>query len=75
MQIGRPDTGNFDAICFDLNQKVQNCESRIVQIDHEDVLCNWKVRISGELWPSFVKLMEGAVTLSDPRVYWEEPRK
>ena len=71
-QIGRPDTGNFDAVCFDLNQKTHNREYRIVQIDHEDILCNWKVRVLGELWPSFVKLMKSAVTISDPRVYWEE---
>jgi len=59
-QIGRPDTGSFDAICFDLNQQAQNREYRIVQVDHEQILCNWKVRISAELWPSFIKLAESA---------------
>jgi hypothetical protein len=73
VQIGRPDTGDFDAVCFDLNQTVQNREYRIVQIDHEEILCNWKVRVTGELWPSFVKLMESTVSSSASRVYWEEP--
>ncbi|HLQ52392.1 MAG TPA: hypothetical protein VK129_12895, partial [Terriglobales bacterium] len=67
VQIGRPDTGNFDAICFDLNKSAQNREYRIVQIDHEDVLCNWKVRVSGELWPSFIKLVESALSRPDPK--------
>ena len=73
VQIGRPDSGNFDAMCFDLNDKKQNREHRIVQIDHEDILCNWKVRISGELCPSFVKLMECALASTDPRVYYDDP--
>jgi hypothetical protein len=69
VQVGQPDTGNFDAICFDLNQRSQNREYRIVQVDHEDILCNWKVRVTGERWPSFIKLVESAVGSSDPRVY------
>src|SRR5882724_5712577 len=32
VQIGRPDTGNFDAICFDLNRQAQNREYRVVQV-------------------------------------------
>jgi len=41
VQIGRPDTGDFDAVCFDLNEHNQNREYRIVQVDHEDIL--WRV--------------------------------
>lgn len=73
VQIGRPDTGDFDAICFDLNEPVQNREYRIVQVDHEDILCNWKVRVSDELWPSFIKLVESALSRLDPQVSWEYP--
>lgn len=68
VQIGRPDTGSFDAVCFDLNQKSQNREYRIVEIDHEEILCNWRVRVSRELWSSFVKLMETAISISDPQI-------
>ncbi|MGB8917916.1 MAG: hypothetical protein WCC89_13745, partial [Candidatus Sulfotelmatobacter sp.] len=63
----------FDAICFDWNEPAQNREHRIVQIDHEDILCNWKVRVVGELWPSFIKLVEDALSRCDPKVYWEDP--
>jgi hypothetical protein len=31
IQIGRPDTGDFDAVCFDLNAAKQNREYRIVR--------------------------------------------
>jgi hypothetical protein len=57
-QIGRPDTGSFDAICFDMNSKKQNREHRIVLADHEEILCNSRIKIRAELWPSFRKLLE-----------------
>ena len=58
IQIGRPDTGDFDAVCFDLNRAKQNREYRIVRADHEEILCNSRVRIVEELWPSFSNLAE-----------------
>jgi hypothetical protein len=57
-QIGRPDTGSFDAICFDMKTQKQNREYRIVLADHEEILCNMRVKICSELWPSFRKLLE-----------------
>jgi hypothetical protein len=75
VQIGRPDTGNFDAVCFDLNQSRQNREYRIVQIDHEDILCNSCVRISGELWPSFINLVETVRLSAEPQVFYEDPER
>lgn len=71
--IGRPDTLNFDAICFDLNKSAQNREYQIVQVDHEEILRNWRVRVASELWPSFIKLVEGSLSRPDPQVYWEDP--
>jgi hypothetical protein len=71
VQIGRPDTGDFDAVCFDLNHQAQNREYRVVQVDHEEILCNWRVRVTGELWPSFIKLVESALSSDDPQVYYE----
>ena len=57
-QIGRPDTGSFDAICFDMNGEKQNREYRIVLADHEEIVCNSRIKIRAELWPSFRKLLE-----------------
>jgi len=73
VQIGRPDTGDFDAVCFDMNEQGQNREYRIIQVDHEDILCNWRVRVSGELWPSFIKLVDSVLTGALPNVYCEDP--
>ena len=57
-QIGRPDTGSFDAVCFDMNTQKQNREYRIVLADHEEILCTSKVKIRSELWASFRKFLE-----------------
>jgi hypothetical protein len=57
-QIGRPDTGSFDAICFDLKTQKQNREYRIVVADHEEILRNTRVKIRDEVYPSFRKLLE-----------------
>jgi hypothetical protein len=56
-QIGRPDTASSDAVCFDQNARKQNREYRIVQVDHEEILCNFRIKIVRELWPSFRKLI------------------
>ena len=60
-QIGRPDTGSFEAICFDLNTPKQNREYRIVLAGHEEVLSNCRVKIRSELWPSFRNFLETAI--------------
>jgi hypothetical protein len=58
IQIGRPDTGNFDAICFDTNVKANNREYPVVRFDHEEILCNWRVKVVGQVWPSFFAMVE-----------------
>jgi hypothetical protein len=71
IQIGRPDTGDFDAVCIDVNSKAQNREHRIVRADHEEILCNWRVKISGELWPSFRSLVGYVVASADSCVHYD----
>ncbi len=63
LQIGRPDTGNFDAVCFELNRQKQNREYRIVQVNHEEILCNSRVKLPKELWHSFQHLVEHEIGL------------
>jgi hypothetical protein len=61
IQIGRPDTGSFDAVCFKLGPN-QNREYPIVVADHEEILCNFRVKIREEIWPSFRKLIESVIS-------------
>src|SRR5512146_432616 len=60
VQIGRPDTGVFDAVCFDCNRQMQNREWRVVLVDHEEILCNHRIKVTRELWPSFRRVAENA---------------
>jgi len=60
-QIGRPDTGSFDAVCLDMNTQMQNREYRIVLADHEEILPNLRIKIRSELWPSFHKFLATSV--------------
>jgi len=60
VQIG-PDTGSFDAVCFKTTAK-QDREYPIVVADHEEILCNFRVRIREQLCPSFRRLVESALS-------------
>jgi hypothetical protein len=69
VQIGRPDTGVFDAICFDLNTRKQNREYQIVEVDHEDILIKWRVTVRRKLWSSFHEVVARVVSTTEYRVY------
>jgi len=60
-QVGRPDAGSFDTVCFDMNIRKQNREYRIVLADHEEILCNSTVKIRSEQSASFRKFLETIV--------------
>ncbi len=62
VQIGQPEGGSFDAVCFDMNERKQNREFRIVQIDHEEILIHRRIKIRRALWESFYKLVEHALS-------------
>ena len=53
IQIGRPDTGDYDAICFDTNKKIGDNEYSIVRIEHENVLIHDRIVITDSIAPSF----------------------
>jgi len=58
VQIGRPDTGDYDPICFDTKKSKQSHEYSIVRIDHEEVLRNCRIKVSAEIATSFLALIE-----------------
>jgi hypothetical protein len=58
VQLGRPDTGSFDPVCFATGEKARNREHRIVIVDHEDVLLYARIRIVEEIAPSFRRFVE-----------------
>jgi hypothetical protein len=62
IQFGRGPDMDYDPVCFDLSsRKKHNRDCRIVKIDHEEILCNDRVRVVSELAPSFEKLVRDTI--------------
>ncbi|MBZ5662853.1 MAG: hypothetical protein LAO08_20830 [Acidobacteriia bacterium] len=58
VQFGKGPDLDYDPVCFDMSsRKNKGRDSRIVKIDHEQILCHDRVKIVGELAPSFEKLV------------------
>ena len=51
-----PDT-DYDPVCFDIKSRTKSEDYRIVKIDHEEILCNYRVKVVADLAPSFRHLM------------------
>ena len=60
VQIGRGPYGNYDPVCFDLRRS-DGRDCPIVQIDHEEILCNHRIRPVAELARSFRGLVHNLV--------------
>ena len=59
IQIGNPFFYNYDPVCFDCNPGA--AEARLVQLDHEAILCEGEIQIVEEIAPSFIDLLKAAV--------------
>jgi hypothetical protein len=57
MQFAKGPDMDYDPVCFDIKSRQKNGECRIVKIDHEEILCNNRVRLVAELAPSFRELV------------------
>lgn len=59
IQIGNPFFYNYDPVCFDCN--LVRPETRLVQLDHEAILCHREIRIITETAPSFIELLKASL--------------
>ena len=48
---------DYDPVCFDLSSRKKNRDCRIVKINHEQILCNNRVKVVAEIAPSFESLV------------------
>jgi hypothetical protein len=55
--FGKGPDMDYDPVCFDIKSRNKNAECRIIKIDHEEILCNNRVKLVGELTPSFRELV------------------
>ncbi len=57
VRFGKGADFDYNPVCFDLSARRKNGDFRVVKIDHEEILCNRRVKIVGELAASFEKLV------------------
>lgn len=62
LQFGQGPDADYDAVCFDWGRRLPNGDCPVVQIDHEEILCNRRFKIVEELAPSFRELMQLVVS-------------
>lgn len=55
---------DYDPVCFDLTQRKKNREFAVVKLDHEEILCNGRIKRVAELAPSFERLVLKTIELA-----------
>jgi hypothetical protein len=55
LQVGRPEGGSYDPVCFNLGSKAR--EPELVLVNHESILSFGKLKIAGVIAPSFPALL------------------
>jgi hypothetical protein len=61
LRFGKGPDMNYDAVCFDMNSRRKNGEMRVVKIDSEEILCNYRIQVVAELAQSFEDLVLGTI--------------
>lgn len=64
MRLAKGPDMDYDPICFDLNSRKKNGEMRVVKIDHEEILCNCRVKVVAESAPAFEDLVLQTIKLA-----------
>jgi hypothetical protein len=59
VQIGRPETGSYDLVCFNTRDR-RAAECPLVVLDHEELLQHDKVRVTSTVARSFLELIKSA---------------
>jgi len=64
IQFGMGPDMDYDPVCFDIRSRTKRKDYRIVKIDHEEILCNNRVKVVAELAPSFEQLLLRTIELA-----------
>jgi hypothetical protein len=67
IQFGRGPEPDYDPVCFDTKARKQNSDYRIVKVDHEEILCNYRVKVVAEVAPSFRHLVLETIEKAERR--------
>jgi hypothetical protein len=61
IKFGKGPDMDYDPVCFDIKSRTKRKDYRIVKIDHEEILCNRRVKVVAELAPSFEDLLRKTI--------------
>ena len=61
IKFGKGPDVDYDPVCFDIKSRTKRKDYRIVKIDHEEILCNYRIKIVAELAPSFEQLVRETI--------------
>ncbi|MGB6883965.1 MAG: hypothetical protein WA621_05300 [Candidatus Acidiferrum sp.] len=62
--FGKGGDMDYDQVCFDMSARKKNREFEIVKLDHEEILCNERIRVVAKLAPSFEDLVNQTIRLA-----------
>jgi hypothetical protein len=63
--FGKGPDVDYDPVCFDIKSQKQGGDCRIVKMDHEEILCNNRIKVVAELAPSFYQLVLQTIALAE----------
>lgn len=61
IQFARGAGHSYDPVCFDTRQSQKDGDCRVVRIDHEEILCNYRIQEVAEVAESFRSLVLATV--------------
>lgn len=59
LQIGKPVSGSYDPVCFDLRSRSKTGEGPVVRLDHEAILIEGRIAVVSTVAASFLELLNG----------------
>jgi len=65
IQFGKGPDFDYDPVCFDISSRKKNGDYGIVTIDHEEILCNKKLKVVAKLAPSFEELVNMVIQIAE----------
>jgi hypothetical protein len=67
IQFGLGPDMDYDPVCFDIRSRTKRKDYKVVKIDHEEILCNRRVKVVAELAPSFEQLVLQTIERANSR--------
>jgi hypothetical protein len=65
IQFGKGPDADYDPVCFDISSRKKNGDYGIVKIDHEEILCNDRLKVVADLAPNFEELVKAVIETAE----------